>query len=116
MRYLILGVIFICNGALSGTVVLDWKHNYLDIEGNLIPRSNLEFKVHASIDDVEYEVFDSTQELQAVYFNVPDGCYYVYITAIRTDYNLESDPSETAYICVVGDQVYRPTPPEWKDD
>ena len=81
--------------------IWSWAAPTTDINDNPIARSNLYFKIYWGYDNSEWyfstDYTDTTVDLSGV----PAGCYYLYVSAVRTDTNpeLESEPSESIHYC-----------------
>lgn len=69
--------------------------------GDLLPEGVIRYRIYRKpIPSSVFKQVAVTSDTWYIFTNFPEGCYRIYATAFRTDYNIESDPSNRKDICV----------------
>lgn len=108
-----LGLLSVVAAAHSDS--LSWEPVTEDVEGTAIAHADIQYQTHWSLDDVVWSVSSggTTQRISLPLDAVPPGCFYFRVTAIRTDseFDIESDPSNTVYYCGAAGGTAAPASP-----
>lgn len=87
---------------LAGPIQADsifWTMPTQDVGGEYIDPSLLYAKLYWGYDNSEYFLSGPMPPSPVSLDDVPPGCYHLRFTAVRTDTNQESAPSESVYYC-----------------
>ena len=100
MKYTILFLALVslaCAQSIPKT--LSWEHDYQTIAGTPIDKNLVEFNVYNSFNNVDFvklsTVSDTSYYLLQNEFLYSNDSVWFYCTAVRTDLNTESAPSDT---------------------
>jgi hypothetical protein len=97
--------------AKTGAVDLTWSPVNTSVDGSSIPASVMAYRVYYSTDDNSYSFATETTQTKMSVDSITSGCYFLHVTALRTDSNQESVPSSSIEYCAgqVVDQSPAPT-------
>jgi hypothetical protein len=92
-------------------VDLTWSPVNTSVDGSSIPASVMAYRVYYSTDDSSYSFATETTQTSMSVDSITSGCYFLHVTALRTDSNQESVPSSSIEYCAgqVVDQSPAPT-------
>lgn len=108
----ILTAILVFFSGCSSAQTWSWSAPTEDINGNALSRDNLYFKLYWGYDNSEWYFSTDYNETSVDLSGVAAGCYYLYVSAVRTDTDpeLESEPSESVHFCSAV-ELGQPNPP-----
>lgn len=99
-------------------VTLNWSAVDTAVDGTSIPALVMFYKVYWSSDDATWNFAADTPDTSLSLDAITSGCYFLYVTAVRSDTDQESAPSNSLEYCygdVVDDQPQgsaEPAPPQ----
>ena len=88
-------------------VSLQWSAVDTAVDGTSIPAIVISYKVYWSENDSAWNHAADTAETSLNLNDITSGCYFFHVTAVRTDSNQESAPSQSLEYCY-GDVVTTP--------
>lgn len=88
-------------------VDLNWSAVDTAVDGTSIPALVISYRVYWSSDDSSWNFAAETDETSMSLDAITSGCYYLHVTAVRSDTDQESDPSQSLQYCY-GDVVTSP--------
>ena len=91
-------------------VDLAWSPVDTSVDGSSIPASVIAYRVYYSADDRDYTFATETTQTRMSVDSITSGCYFLHVTAVRSDSNQESDPSESIEYCAGQDVDPSPAP------
>jgi hypothetical protein len=80
-------------------VDLTWSPVNTAVDGSSIPASVIAYRVYYSADDSNYSLATETTQTNMSVDAITSGCYFLHVTALRTDNNQESVPSNSIEYC-----------------
>jgi hypothetical protein len=99
-----------------GAVTLRWSAVDTAVDGSSIPALVIVYRVYWSSDDATWNFAAETDAVSLSLDAITSGCYFLYVTAVRTDSDQESVPSQSLQYCYgdIGgpEAVPDPAPPE----
>jgi hypothetical protein len=100
----------------AGAVTLRWSTVDTAVDGTSIPALVIVYRVYWSLDDADWNYATETDEVFLNLDSITSGCYFLHVTAVRTDSDVESVPSQSLQYCygdIVGPGVVpSPAAPE----
>jgi hypothetical protein len=88
-------------------VDLNWSAVDTAVDGSSIPALIIYYKVYWSSDDTDWSFAADTAETSLSLDAITSGCYFLHVTAVRSDTDQESVPSQSLQYCY-GDVVTAP--------
>jgi hypothetical protein len=78
---------------------LDWSPVTTAVDGSNIPALVIYYRVYWSLDDVDWNYAADTGDTEMSLNSITEGCFYLYVTAVRSDTDQESVPSQSVRYC-----------------
>jgi hypothetical protein len=85
-------------------VTLKWSPVDTAVDGTAIPALIIYYKIYWSSDDSNWNFAADTAETELSLDSITSGCYFLYVSAVRSDTDQESAPSDSLQYCY-GDVV-----------
>lgn len=94
----------------ASAVDLRWSAVDTAVDGSNIPAIVIAYRVYWSLNDSNWNYAAETDELFMSLDSITSGCYFLHVTAVRTDTDQESAPSQSLQYCYGDVASGNPTP------
>lgn len=102
MRKLLL-ILAMSSAAYGADIKYVWDYDGTDSGGDQIPSEALTFFLYAATDGADPVAIGTSDVNSFIWEQVPLGCHTAWVTAYRSDSDMESSPSNAVEKCVTAD-------------